>query len=84
MQKETRYRVIKLKEKEKLTSEIATLEKQIIELQTKISKKKIQLESADSSLLNDIAEIEQKIVANDMAKSKIQETIMTVVNGSKK
>jgi len=72
-----------LKEKEQLSSEISTLEKQIMELQTKVSEKKIKLESADSSLLNDISDIEQKIAANDMAKAKIQETITSVINGIK-
>ena len=72
-----------LREKEKLSAEISMLEKQIMELQTKVSEKKIQLESADSGLLNDIADIEQKIVANDMAKAKIQETITSVIEGIK-
>ncbi len=72
-----------LKQKESLTKEISALEKQIMQLQTKVSEKKIQLESADSSLLSEVADIEQKIVANDMAKSKILETITAVVDGIK-
>lgn len=70
-------------EKEKLTAEISELEKQIITLQTKVSDKKIKLETADSSLLNQVAAIDEKIVANDMAKNKILETIVTVVNDIK-
>nr|WP_299214998.1 hypothetical protein [uncultured Allomuricauda sp.] len=70
-------------EKTNLTSEISTLEKQILDMQNQISKKKNQLQSIDSSLINDVSEIEQKIVANDMAKSKILETITTVINGIK-
>lgn len=70
-------------EKTSLTSEISKLEKQILDMQNQISKKKNQLQSIDSSLINDVSEIEQKIVANDMAKSKILETITTVINGIK-
>ncbi len=73
-----------LKEKDKLVSEISILEKQIIELQTKISNKKIKLETTDSSLLSEILSIEQKIAANDIAKAKILETIKTVMDGIKK
>jgi len=72
-----------LQEKEKLSNEIATLEKQILQLQTTISNKKINLETSGTSLLSEIAEIEQKITANDLAKSKITETITTVINGIK-
>lgn len=73
-----------LKEKDKLVSEISILEKQIIELQTKISNKKIKLETTDSSLLSEVLNIEQKIAANDIAKAKILETIKTVMDGIKK
>ncbi len=70
-------------EKSNLSAEILALEKQLIEIQNQISVKKDQLASLDSSLLNDVSEIDQKIAANDMARAKILETIMTVVNGIK-
>ena len=70
-------------QKKVLTSEISDLEKQILQLQTQISEKKNLLNSIDSDLLSEISEIEQKIVANDIAKTKILEIITTVVNGIK-
>lgn len=72
-----------LKEKDKLSSEISTLEKQILELQTKISNKKKKLEATDGNLLSEVSSIEQKIVANDMAKTKILNSITDVMNGIK-
>lgn len=69
--------------KETLTTEVSQLEKQILQLQTQISDKKNQLLSIDSNLVTDVAEIEQKIVANDLAKTKILDTINTVVQGIK-
>jgi len=70
-------------EKKNLTEEISKLEKQLLEIQNKVSQKKNELQSIDSDLITDISDIEQKIVANDMAKSKILETITTVINGIK-
>ncbi|MBU2997613.1 hypothetical protein KO500_14280 [Cellulophaga baltica] len=67
--------------KKELTTEISTLEKQILELQTQISNKKNILNSIDNDLVTEVSEIEQKIVANDIAKNKILETINTVVTG---
>lgn len=69
--------------KETLSNEISQLEKQILELQTKVSDKKNQLQSIDSNLITDVSEIEQKIVANDLAKTKILATITGVVDGIK-
>lgn len=73
-----------LKTKKKtLTTEVSQLEKQILQLQTQISNKKNELLSIDSNLVTDVAEIEQKIVANDLAKTKILDTIGAVVQGIK-
>ncbi len=69
--------------KETLSSEISQLEKQILQLQTQIGDKKSQLQSVDSNLIKDVSDIEQKIVANDLAKSKILETINSVIDGIK-
>lgn len=69
--------------KTNLSAEVSQLEKQILQLQTQISDKKNQLLSIDSNLINDVSDIEQKIVANDLAKSKILETIGAVVEGIK-
>lgn len=70
-------------EKTRLTQEVSDLEKQILELQTKISQKKNSLQSSDSNLLSNVSDIEQKIVANDMAKAKILGAITKVVDGIK-
>jgi DNA-binding transcriptional MerR regulator len=68
-------------QKKELTAEISSLEKQILELQTQISNKKNALSSIDNDLVSELSDIEQKIVANDIAKNKILETINTVVSG---
>ena len=66
-----------------LSTEVSQLEKQILQLQTQISEKKNQLLSIDSNLITDVSDIEQKIVANDLAKTKILDTIGAVVEGIK-
>lgn len=81
--KKSRLQTAQKTEKQKLNTEITKLEKQLLEVQNQVSQKKIQLESIDTDLISNVAEIEQKIVANNMAKSKIQETITTVINGIK-
>ena len=73
-----------LKTKKKtLATEIVDREKQIIKLQTEIGKKKNELQSVDSELLTEVSGVDQKIVANDMAKAKILDTITNVVDGIK-
>ena len=69
--------------KESLSLEVSSLERKLMEIQNQISLKKNELQSLDDSQVSELAEIDQKIVANDQAKSKILETIMTVVNGIK-
>jgi len=80
--KATLQKTQKVKE-ETLASEISKLEQQLLDIQNQISQKKNQLQSIDSELLTEVAEIEQKIVANNMAKSKILETITSVIDGIK-
>ena len=69
-------------QKSTLSSEISALEKNLMEIQNQISVKKNQLQSLDNNS-TDLSDIDQKIIANDAAKSKILETIVTVVNGIK-
>lgn len=69
--------------KDNLTSEISALEKKLMEIQNQISTKKTELQSIDVKLVAEVAEIDQKMVANDQAKTKILETIMEVVTGIK-
>ena len=69
--------------KESLTVEISKLEKQLMEIQNKISTKRNELQTIDTTTTSEVAEIDQKIVANEKARGKITETIMAVVNGIK-
>lgn len=69
--------------KENLSSEIISLEKKLMEIQNQISSKKNDLQSLDIDLVSDVSEIDQKITANDVAKSKILSTIVSVVDGIK-
>ncbi len=69
--------------KENLSTEISNLEKQILEIQTKASNLKNELQNLDSSLLSEVSDIDQKISANDMAKTKILDTIQSVIDGIK-
>ncbi len=69
--------------KNTLNTEISDLEKRLIEIQNQISVKKDLLNSVDADMMSEISEIDQKIVANDKARSKILETIVAVVNGIK-
>ncbi|GAA0893782.1 hypothetical protein GCM10009122_34610 [Fulvivirga kasyanovii] len=70
-------------QKENLTAEISALEKQLMEIQNKISAKRNELQSLDVNLMAEVEEIDQKIVANDNARTKLLATITTVVEGIK-
>ena len=54
-----------------------------IEIQNQVSEKKNQLQSLDIKLMSDVSEIDQKIIANNSARSTILESINSVVNGIK-
>lgn len=69
--------------KDTLNTEISDLEKKLIEIQNQISVKKNLLQSVDADMISEVSEIDQKIVANDKARSKILETIVAVVEGIK-
>ena len=69
-------------QKTTLSAEISALEKNLMEIQNQISVKKNQLQSLDNSTAG-LSDIDQKIMANDAAKSKILETIVVVVDGIK-
>ena len=71
------------KNKDILTNEIVVLEKKLLEIQNQVSVKKNELESIDATMMSEIVEIDQKIVANDVAKTKILETITEVSEGIK-
>ncbi|MFI8603654.1 hypothetical protein ACIGCP_04300 [Cellulophaga baltica] len=72
-----------LHQKETLSAEIAELEKQILQLQTQASDKKNQLNALENGTSTEMTDIEQKITANDIAKTKILEIITTVADGIK-
>jgi hypothetical protein len=72
-----------LHEKKTLSKEVAELEKQILQLQTQASDKKNQLSALENGTSTEMTEIEQKIIANDIAKTKILEIITTVADGIK-
>jgi hypothetical protein len=72
-----------LHQKETLSTEIAELEKQILQLQTQASDKKNQLNALENGTSTEMTDIEQKITANDIAKTKILEIITTVADGIK-
>lgn len=69
--------------KENLINEVSALEKKMMEIQNQISEKKNELKAIDANLITEVADIDQKIIANDKARTKILETIVTVVNGIK-
>ncbi|WP_062057604.1 hypothetical protein [Aquimarina longa] len=69
--------------KDLLDKEISDLEKQLLEIQNQISIKKNKLQSLDANQMSEVSNIDQKIAANDIARSKILETIVTVVDGIK-
>ncbi|WP_108866776.1 hypothetical protein [Aquimarina aquimarini] len=69
--------------KDSLNAEVSQLEKKLIDIQNQISVKKDLLNSVDANLMSEVSEIDQKIVANDKARSKILETIVAVVDGIK-
>lgn len=70
-------------QKKALSEEITGLEKQILQLQTQVGDKKNQLSALENGISSEISEIEQKIIANDIAKTKILEIITTVADGIK-
>ena len=69
--------------KAQLTNDIASLEKQIVEIKEQVARKKSELQSVDTSLIAEVSEIDQKITCNDIAKTKIEGAIVMVVNGIK-
>lgn len=71
-------------QKENLVNEISGLEQKLKDIQEQIIAKKKDLQSIDITMLAEISEIDQKITANDVAKSKILESIIEVEEGIKK
>lgn len=81
--KKEEYQTNKANEKKSLSSEIEAIEKQILQLQTQVSDKKNKLLVLENGISSEISEIEQKIIANDIAKTKILEIITSVADGIK-
>lgn len=69
--------------KSSLTSEISDLEQQMNHLKEMIFQKRAELQSIDTGMISELSEIDQKIICNDIARSKIQDEISAVVNGIK-
>jgi len=69
--------------KDNLTNEISALERQLLEIQTKLNQKKNALQAMEGGSIPELNEIDQKIAANDQAKNKILSAINTVVAGLK-
>ncbi len=72
------------KEKESLTIQVANLEKQLANLQKELDTKSQQLGQVDSKFANKVIEIDQKLMANNVAKDTILSTINKVVKGIEK
>ena len=66
-----------------LSNDISELERKILDLQNQVSIKKNQLQSIDVNQSTEVKEIDEKLLANDMAKTKILQSINTVVEGVK-
>lgn len=81
--KKAQIQHIQKTKKEILINEVSALEKKLLEIQNQISEKKNELQFLDTNIISEVAEINQKIIANDQARKKILETIMTVVDGIK-
>jgi hypothetical protein len=69
--------------KSNLTNEISDLELQMNNLKEIIFQKRTELQSIDTGMISELSEIDQKIICNDIARSKIQDEISEVVNGIK-
>ncbi len=70
-------------EKGSLTASIATLEKQLAQINTELSEQKTKLSNINSTFEPAVAEIEQKIAANDNAKNSLLQSINQVISGIK-
>ncbi|MFL1896854.1 hypothetical protein ACJRPK_14200 [Aquimarina sp. 2-A2] len=68
--------------RENLNKDIFELEKKLIEIQNQISTKRNELQTIETAI-PEIVEIDQKIIANDKARAKISDAIVTVINGIK-
>lgn len=68
-------------ENSSLTQNIAQLEKQIAELQSQLNKNKSHLADLQSKFAGPLADIDQRIVANDQAKANLVASLEKVING---
>ena len=72
-----------LKEKNDLNSAVLSLQNEISKLQKDLESKTNLLNIVDSKYAHKVAEIEDKLLANNLAKDTILSTIEKVVNGIK-
>jgi hypothetical protein len=68
-------------EKEKLQSEVKEIQNKIIALQAALEQKTKLLQTYDSDNSGKVKEVEQKIVANNLAKDRITQKISQVISG---
>jgi hypothetical protein len=68
-------------ENETLASELTTLRQQLETIKSQISNNEIKLAAIDSKYAPNLAEVESKILANDIAKNQLINSIETVKQG---
>lgn len=71
----------KKSEKEKLQSEIKTIQNKLIVLQNELEQKNSILQNFDNSNFGKIAEIEQKLMANNLSKERLVQKLSQVISG---
>ena len=80
-QKKSELTEQKNEENKALVNELTLMKQQLEALQTQIQDRERKLSDIDGKYLPKINEVEQKLMANDMAKDKIVQSIITVQNG---
>lgn len=68
-------------EKEKLQSDVKTIQNKIALLQQELEQKSTLLQNFDASNFGKIQEIDQKILANDLSKDRIMQKISQIISG---
>lgn len=71
----------KSNEKSTLTNKISTLQEQLARLQDEIDATKNELNQIDSKYIGDLKEINDKLIANNLAKDNLLNRITMVKNG---
>lgn len=68
-------------EKEKLQSDVKTIQNKITVLQHELEQKSKMLQNFDTTNFGKIQEIDQKILANDLSKDRIMQKISQIISG---